>query len=150
MAAPRPTTTNLGSGIFEQACRKAGMEGFMIAMVGDRPAAGRLLDVITDLLIEAACRYFDEIGPFLDVYQYGDDFATQASWMISPDSSATLIKPRQRRLFDSSRSGWTPKKTQRAFGLRPTPLEESVLATVEWYRGRAAKATSRKSAGPVA
>ena len=97
-------TANLGAGIFEQACRMAGMEGFMMAMVSDRPAAERLLDGITDVLTEAAVRYLDQIGPFLDVYQYGDDVATQASWMISPDAYATLIKPRQRRLFETIRS----------------------------------------------
>ncbi len=38
-------------------------------------------------------------------------------------------------------------KIQRAFGLRPTPLEESVPATVKWYRGRAAAPESTKAAG---
>ena len=33
-------------------------------------------------------------------------------------------------------------KIERAFGLRPTPLEESVPMTVEWYRQRAAAAAS--------
>jgi nucleoside-diphosphate-sugar epimerase len=41
-------------------------------------------------------------------------------------------------------------KIQRAFGLRPTPLEESVPATVEWYRSRAASSASRKAAGAAA
>lgn len=97
-------TANLGSGIFEQACQMAGMEGFMMAMVTDRPAAERLLDGITDFLIEEARRYLDEIGPYLDVYQYGDDVSTQESWMISPAYYETLIKPRQRRLFEAIKS----------------------------------------------
>lgn len=92
---------NLGSGVFEQACLMAGMEQFMMAMVLDRPAAELLLDGVTDFLIEEARRYLDQVGPFLDVYQYGDDVATQQSWMISPESYVTLIKPRQRRLFDA-------------------------------------------------
>jgi uroporphyrinogen decarboxylase len=95
---------NLGSGIFEQACLMAGTEDFMMAMLTDRPAAERLLDGITDFLIEEARRYLAQIGAFLDVYQYGDDVATQESWMISPESYATLIKPRQRRLFDAIKS----------------------------------------------
>jgi nucleoside-diphosphate-sugar epimerase len=37
-------------------------------------------------------------------------------------------------------------KIQRAFGLRPTPLEESVPVTVEWYRDRAAAAAASKVA----
>jgi nucleoside-diphosphate-sugar epimerase len=41
-------------------------------------------------------------------------------------------------------------KIQRAFGLRPTPLEESIPATVEWYRDRAATAAPSKAAGAAA
>lgn len=95
---------NLGSGIFEQACQMAGMEAFMMATVSDRPAAEMLLDGVTDFLIEEASRYLAEIGPYLDVYQYGDDVATQTSWMISPAAYTSLIKPRQRRLFEAIKS----------------------------------------------
>ncbi len=41
-------------------------------------------------------------------------------------------------------------KIQRAFGLRPTPLEESIPVTVEWYRHRAAAAAPSKAAGAAA
>ena len=94
-------TANIGGGIFEQACRMVGMEAFMMSMVADRSAAERLLDGITDFYIEVAQRYLAEVGEFLDVYQYGDDVATQETWMISPESYTSLIKPRQRRLFDA-------------------------------------------------
>ncbi|OGO57827.1 MAG: hypothetical protein A2Z32_01995 [Chloroflexi bacterium RBG_16_69_14] len=97
-------TANLGGGIFEQACRMTGMESFMMTMLTDRPAAERLLDGITDHYIEGAERYLEAVGEFLDVYQYGDDVATQETWMISPDAYASLIKPRQRRLFDAIKS----------------------------------------------
>jgi len=92
---------NLGSGIFEQACLMAGMEEFMMAMLSDRPAAERLLDGITDFLVEEARRYLAEVGHLIDVYQYGDDVATQLDWMIGPELYQALIKPRQRRLFDA-------------------------------------------------
>src|SRR5450759_1116459 len=97
-------TANVGGGIFEQACRMAGMETFMMAMVTDPRAAERLLDGITDFYVEVALRHLEQVGEFLDVYQYGDDVATQETWMISPESYATMIKPRQRRLFDAIRS----------------------------------------------
>ena len=38
---------------------------------------------------------------YLDVYQYGDDVATQLGWMISPESYVSLIKPRQKRLIEA-------------------------------------------------
>lgn len=94
-------SANLGSGIFEQACLMAGMESFMMAMVSDRATAERLLDGITDFLVEEASRYLDQVGAYLDAYLYGDDVATQETWMISPASYTALIKPRQRRLFDA-------------------------------------------------
>lgn len=97
-------TANLGGGIFEQACRMAGMETFMMAMITDRRAAERLLDGITDFYVQVAQRHLGQVGEFLDVYQYGDDLATQETWMISPESYVTLIKPRQRRLFDAIKS----------------------------------------------
>jgi uroporphyrinogen decarboxylase len=100
---------NLGSGIFEQACLMAGMEEFMMAMLSDRPAAERLLEGITEFLIEEARRYLAEVGHLIDVYQYGDDVATQLDWMISPELYAALIKPRQRRLFDAIHAA-TPAK----------------------------------------
>ncbi len=91
----------VGMGIFEQGCFTAGSEEFMMAMAADRPLAERLLDGITEYSIESATRYLDQVGEYLDVYQYGDDVATQQGWMISPESYVSLIKPRQKRLIEA-------------------------------------------------
>ena len=91
----------VGMGIFEQGCFTAGSEGFMMAMAADRPLAERLLDGITEFSIESATRYLDQVGEYLDVYQYGDDVSTQLGWMISPDAYVSLIKPRQKRLIEA-------------------------------------------------
>jgi uroporphyrinogen decarboxylase len=125
-------SANLGSGIFEQACLMAGMETFMMAMVTDRRAAERLLDGITDFLVEEAERYLGEIGGYLDAYLYGDDVATQERWMISPESYTTLIKPRQRRLFDAIRAKTDAKLIYHGcgavFGLVPHLIDIGVDA----------------------
>ncbi len=99
----------VGMGIFEQGCFTVGSEEFMIAMAADRPLAERLLDGITEYSIESATRYLDQVGEFLDVYQYGDDVATQLGWMISPEAYVSLIKPRQKRLFDAIRAKTSAK-----------------------------------------
>jgi uroporphyrinogen decarboxylase len=99
----------VGMGIFEQGCFTVGSEEFMMAMAADRPLAERLLDGITEFSIESATRYLDEVGELLDVYQYGDDVATQLGWMISPEAYVNLIKPRQKRLFDAIRSRTSAK-----------------------------------------
>lgn len=80
-----------------------------MAMAADRPLAERLLDGITEYSIESATRYLDQVGEYLDVYQYGDDVATQLGWMISPEAYVGLIKPRQERLFDAIRSRTSAK-----------------------------------------
>jgi nucleoside-diphosphate-sugar epimerase len=41
-------------------------------------------------------------------------------------------------------------KFQRAFGLRPSPLEESVQVTVEWYRDRAGSVAASTAASTAA
>lgn len=98
-------TANVGLGIFEQAGRMVGLENFMVAMATDRPLAAYLLDGITEHYLEETRRYMEAVGDYLDVYQYGDDVATQLSWMISPDAYVDLIKPRQKRLIDVVKAG---------------------------------------------
>ena len=91
----------IGGGIFEQPCRTVGLEPFMMAMVTDRPFAERLMDRITDIYIESVDRYLEAVGEFIDVFTYWDDVSTQDGWMISPETYAALVKPRQRRLFEA-------------------------------------------------
>ncbi len=93
----------IGGGIFEQPCRTVGLEKFLMAMVTDRPVAGRLMDRVTDIYIESVDRYLEQVGEFIDVFTYWDDVSTQDGWMISPETYVTLVKPRQKRLFEAIR-----------------------------------------------
>jgi uroporphyrinogen decarboxylase len=93
----------IGGGIFEQPCRTVGLEQFMMAMVSDRPFAERLMDRITDIYIESVDRYLEQVGDYIDVFTYWDDVSTQDGWMISPQTYAALVKPRQKRLFEAIR-----------------------------------------------
>ena len=97
-------TASIGGGIFEQACRLVGTEQFMMAMLTDRSVADRLLEQLTEHYIEAVTRQLDVYGEFLDIVQYGDDLASQQTWLISPDTYVAMVKPRQRRLFEAVRS----------------------------------------------
>ena len=102
-------TANIAGGIFEQACRLVGMEQFMMAMLTDRAIADRLLEQLTEYYIEAVTRQLDAFGEFLDVVQYGDDLASQQSWLINPNTYVAMVKPRQRRLFDAIKSRTSAK-----------------------------------------
>jgi uroporphyrinogen decarboxylase len=76
----------------------------MMAMVLDRPFAERLLDGILDLYLELVDRYLGAVGDHIDVFAFGDDICGQDGWLISPELYTTLVKPRQRRLFDAVRA----------------------------------------------
>jgi uroporphyrinogen decarboxylase len=91
----------IGGGVFEQPCRTVGLENFMMAMITDRPFAERLMDGITEIYIASVERYLDQVGEYIQVFTFWDDLSTQDGWMISPDLYASLIKPRQRRLFEA-------------------------------------------------
>jgi uroporphyrinogen decarboxylase len=99
----------IGGGIFEQPCRTVGLEKFMIAMLSDRPLAERLMDGITDIYIASVERYLDQVGEFIDVFTFWDDVSTQEGWMISPDLYVSLVKPRQRRLFEAIKARTSAK-----------------------------------------
>jgi uroporphyrinogen decarboxylase len=91
----------IGGGIFEQPCRTVGLEAFMMAMVTDRAFAERLMDRITDIYIESVDRYLGQVGEYIDVFTYWDDVSSQEGWMISPSLYVSMVKPRQKRLFDA-------------------------------------------------
>ncbi len=93
----------IGGGIFEQPCRTVGLENFMMALVLDRPFAERLMDGILEVYLDSVDRYLDEVGAYIDVFTFWDDVCGQDGWLISPDLYVSLIKPRQRRLFDAIR-----------------------------------------------
>jgi uroporphyrinogen decarboxylase len=88
-------------GIFEQAWKLVGLEDALMAMLTDHVFAERLLDAVTDAYIEAADGYLDAVGEYLHVFTFADDICSQDSWIVSPEFYTTLIKPRQRRLFEA-------------------------------------------------
>jgi uroporphyrinogen decarboxylase len=94
----------IGGGIFEQPCRTVGLETFMMALLTERAFSERLVDRITDIYIESVDRYLGAVGGLIDVFTFWDDVATQAGWMINPETYVEVIKPRQKRLFEAIRA----------------------------------------------
>jgi uroporphyrinogen decarboxylase len=91
----------IGGGIFEQPARVMGMQNFLMALVAEPAFADRLMDGITDIYIESCNRYLDQVGPYIQVFTFWDDVATQNGWMISPAIYRKLIKPKQKRLVEA-------------------------------------------------
>jgi uroporphyrinogen decarboxylase len=91
----------IGGGIFEQPARVMGLQNFLMALVSEPAFADRLMETITDIYIESCNRYLDQVGPFIQVFTYWDDLASQNGWMINPALYRKLIKPKQKRLVEA-------------------------------------------------
>jgi uroporphyrinogen decarboxylase len=91
----------IGGGIFEQPARVMGLQNFLMALVSEPAFADRLMEQITDIYIESCDRYLDQVGPYIQVFTYWDDLASQNGWLISPALYRKVIKPKQKRLVEA-------------------------------------------------
>jgi uroporphyrinogen decarboxylase len=88
-------------------CRVLDLFGMQEAMVKmhTRPA---LIEAtvahVADFVLAAAERALRACGDLLDIYWYGDDFATQRGLMISPEHWRRFYAPAYRRIFELARS----------------------------------------------
>ncbi len=92
-----------GGGILEQATRIMGFERFLHLLARNSQAAEWIMATITELYCQAAERFLDQVGDLIHVITYWDDVATQDSLLISPGMYRSLLKPLQKRLFDTFR-----------------------------------------------
>jgi uroporphyrinogen decarboxylase len=93
-----------GGGIAEQPGRMMGLENFFINLALNKGFINKIMENILDIYIENTKRYLDILGEYLDVFVYWDDIGSQNSLLFSPDDYRSLIKPKQRKLFDVIKS----------------------------------------------
>jgi len=93
-----------GGGVLEQAERIIGFGEFLLLLVKNRKAANYVLSKICEVYEEAIIRFLDEVGDLVQVVLYWDDVAGQDNLLISPRLYRELIKPKQKRLFDTIRA----------------------------------------------
>lgn len=79
------------------------MGNFLIALRVTPLLADRFMEQLTNLYLECANRYLDQVSPFLPVFTYWDDVAGQNSLLISREHCRQQIKPKQRRLVEATR-----------------------------------------------
>jgi uroporphyrinogen decarboxylase len=82
------------AGIFEFAQRVVGMENLLLMMSLDPQAAGLLFDKLLDLKLDYWQTALTELGDWVDVVTYADDYGTQVSQLISPHMFRKQLKPR--------------------------------------------------------
>lgn len=84
--------------LFEAAWYLRGLDTFMMDMIIDEDYADALFDKLMEYPMEMGLRFI-EMG--VDMIWLGDDIATQANMMISPDMWRRFLKPRYAKLFSA-------------------------------------------------
>ena len=102
-------TPSGGTSIFERSWYLRGMEQFLIDLVVNKKFAHSLLEIILNIQINKWKLYLNEVGKYLDVISIGDDLASQVNILISPALYREMIKPYQKKYFQTIKQ-WTDAK----------------------------------------
>jgi len=92
-------TKGLCAGLFEMHQRVRGMTNSMIDPMLYPINSDRLIGKLADLKIEFWDAALDELGDVVDIVGEGDDYGTQDSQLISPDSFREYYKPHFSRVI---------------------------------------------------
>jgi uroporphyrinogen decarboxylase len=76
-----------------------GMEDFLMDLYTDKPLASYLMDMLTDWNMAFFEKYYEAIGPHLDVFWMGDDWGVQNGPLISPDLFRQEVVPRFKKMI---------------------------------------------------
>ena len=101
----------LCAGIFEMGQRLRGMENFLCDILADPKNAGIVLDKFTELKMQFWDMALDELGDVVDIVVESDDYGTQESQLISPNTFRKLMKPRLKDLFSLIKKKLREKKS---------------------------------------
>ncbi len=100
----------LCAGLFEMGQRLRGMENFLCDVLSDPRNAGMVLDRVAELKMEFWEMALDELGDLVDVAMEGDDYGTQTSQLIAPDTFRELMQPRLKKVFAVIKRKFKEKK----------------------------------------
>ena len=88
-----------GGSLFEQAWYLRGYPELLIDFMVHKDFAHALLSKILAVRKRNAELYLREVGEYLDIFQIGDDIATQEGPAMSPELYREMLKPYQAELF---------------------------------------------------
>lgn len=86
------------NGIFEIACWLRGTQEFMIDMLSNEEFAAKLTEKIAQVQMDYYGYMLDEVGPYVDMVETGDDYGSQASLLLSPDCLREFILNHRKKL----------------------------------------------------
>jgi uroporphyrinogen decarboxylase len=95
---------SLCAGLVEMGQRIRGMENFLVDLLANPPAAERLLDRVLQIKLNFWTRALSELGDLVDVVLEMDDYGTQESQLVSPQTFRAIAKPRLARLVGHIKS----------------------------------------------
>jgi uroporphyrinogen decarboxylase len=88
-----------GGNIFEQSWYLRGLSEILMDLMINKEFAHALFSKLLDIRKKTIKLYLTEVGEYLDIFQVGDDLATQNGLMLSPALYREMIKPYQAELF---------------------------------------------------
>jgi len=95
LVARNPVTT----GFLDKACFLMGMSEFFMTMAINPALAHCIIDNLLRIHKDIYRLFLDEVGPYVQMVETGDDLGTQENLLISPEMYREFIKPADRELF---------------------------------------------------
>jgi len=90
-----------GFGVFEQGWALRGIENFLADLLAEPEFAEAVIQGVADYQVALYARVLAEVGEYLDVVMVAEDLGTQSGPLISPQTYRRMIKPAQRRVWES-------------------------------------------------
>lgn len=90
----------LTAGFLDRAFLLFGMQEFLMLMVTDPALTSCVINKLLKIYKDVYSIFLDEIGPYVQMVETGDDLGSQESTIISPHIYREFIKPADRELYE--------------------------------------------------
>lgn len=95
---------SLPVGFVHQSQYLRGYQEFLMDLIINPVFIETLMDKTLEFWMALASAVLDEVGPYVDVIQFGDDVAFQDRPMVDPKRYRRMIKPRHKQMIDLLKS----------------------------------------------
>jgi uroporphyrinogen decarboxylase len=100
------------AGLLEMGQRLRGMENFLCDILADPAGAAAVLDAFTQQKMEFWEMALEELGDVVDIVVEADDYGTQESQLVPPETFRELFKPRYREVIGLIKKKLNEKKPE--------------------------------------
>ncbi|HJN69709.1 MAG: uroporphyrinogen decarboxylase family protein [Candidatus Marinimicrobia bacterium] len=89
----------LSEGFLDRSCQLMGMAEFLMILALKPDLARYLISRLLDIYLDVYGMFLDEVGPYVQMVEVGDDLGTQQNTLISPQMYREFIKPAEAKLY---------------------------------------------------